>query len=178
MRIALGLLLFVTCAQAEPYFQHASLAPSNISGEVFIGAMKTNAGYCQETILPIFYRNAAPTDPWYKLSVAPLAIGWSAGGGSASGGVGPILDVGQQFIALFEAGVGVFSTTDKASIVNFFKCSPSATSCGSLSAGVLGNFTIEQNGQMTRTWKELVAHPIGYFIGPSVKFGGTGKVTQ
>ena len=169
-----ALLAVAVPSHAAPYFQHATLTPSSVQGELFVGMMKTNAGYCQETILPIFYNNAAPTDPWYKPSFAPLAVGWNAGGGSVSGGAGSVLDVGPQLISLFEQGVGLVSGGSKASVVSFFNCSASATACGSLSAGVIGNLTIENQGKMTTTWKELGAHPIGYFIGPSVKFGGNG----
>ena len=170
----LAALLVAAAPSHAQYFKHASLAPSSIQGQLFIGAMRTNAGYCQETILPIFYKNAAPIDPWYKPSFSPLAIGWSAGGGSVSGGAGSVLDVGPQLISLFEQGAGLFSPGSKASIVDFFNCSASATACGSLSAGVIGNLTIENQGKLTTTWKELGAHPLGVFIGPSVKFGGNG----
>lgn len=169
--LAAALLLAVQ-AQAAPYYSHAVLTPSSIKGELFVGAMKTNAGWSQETVAPIFFHNAAPTDPWYHPSSAPLVIGWSAGGGSVSGGIGSILDVGPQIIAGFEGVVGLFSGNGKASVVQFFNCATSATACGSLSAGAILNGTFEENGKLTTTWKQFGAHPVGYFVGPSVLFGG------
>jgi hypothetical protein len=171
--LLVALLVIVVSAKADPYFQHASLAPSNIQGEVVIGAMKTNAGYGQETILPLFYRNAAASDPWYKPSFAPLACGWSAGGQSVSGGCGMMVDVGPQLVMLIEEAAGLFSG-GKASATGFFNCGASSTACAAISTGVIGNLNIEDSGKLSTTWKELGAHPLGYFLGPSVKFGGNG----
>jgi hypothetical protein len=134
--------------------------------------MKTNAGFSQEMIAPVYYHNAASTDPWYKPSFAPLVVGWSAGGNNFSGGVGSVLDAGPQIISGFEGIVGLFSANGKANVVSFFNCAPSATACGTLSTGVLLNLTGERNGQITTTWKELGASPLGFFFGPSVLFGG------
>jgi hypothetical protein len=168
--IAALLLASVSAHAGTPYFQHAVLTPSSIQAEFFTGAMKTNAGVSQVTLLPLFYRNAAPTDPWYKPSFAPLVIGGSAGGGSASAELGSVIDVGPQIISGFEGIVGTFSAPAKASVVSFFNCSASATACGSLSAGILGNLNIEQGGKFSTTWKQLGAHPIGYIIDPSILF--------
>ena len=152
--------------------QWASLSPSKIQGELFVGALKTNAGTSQATLLPVCYYNAEPTDPWYKPSVTPLAIGWTSGGGSASALLGPVLDVGPQLLTGLEVAVGAFSPSAKASVTNFFTCAPTSTACGALSAGVLLNLNIEQGGKFSTTWKELGADPVAYFIGPSVHFAG------
>ncbi len=172
-KIIVYLLLSVSVpCLANPYLSHPVLTPSSIKGELFVGAMKTNAGWSQETIAPIFYHNAAATDPWYKPSIAPLVLGWSSGGGSVSGGIGSILDVGPQIISAFEGAVGLFSPSGKENVEAFFNCSASATACGSLSAGAILNGTFQEGGKITKTWKEFGSHPVGYFIGPSVLFGG------
>jgi hypothetical protein len=170
-KLLAALLLIASPALAAPYYQHPTLTPSSVQGELFVVPMWTNAGVVQETLAPAFYHNATPTDPWYHPSTA-FAFGWSAGGGNAFGGLGPVIDIGPQIIYAVEDGVGLFSTNGKANVVKFFNCSASATACGSLSAGVIANGTFESGGQFTRTWKQFGAHPVGYFLGPSVLFGG------
>ncbi len=171
--ITAALLVLAVSAQAgTPYYQHPVLTPSSIQGEIIVGPMRTNAGWSQESVAPIFYHNAAPTDPWYHPSSAPLVIGWSAGGGSVSGGLGSLVDVGPQIIYGFEGIVGAFSANGKASIVSFFNCSSAATACGSFTSGVIANGTFESGGKFSTTWKEVGAHPVGYLLALSASFGG------
>lgn len=165
------------CFAGDPFFQHADLTPSNIQGQAVLGWMHTNAGSSQVNELPIFYRNSTATDPWYKPSFSPLAIGWSVGGGNASGNAGSLIDFGPQLISAFEGGLGLFSSNAEASVINFFNCSASATACGALSAGLLANLTIEHNGQFSKGVHEMFAHPLGEFVGPSILFGGPGAVS-
>lgn len=171
MKSLIVALILAMPATATPYYQHPTFSQAGIQGELFIGTMRTNSGFNQETIAPVFYHNASSSDPWYHPSSA-FVIGWNTGSGNASGGVGPFLDIGPQIIYGLESAVGVFSSNGKANVIAFFACSPTATACGSLSAGAIANGTFESGGQMTRTWKEFGAHPVGYTIGPSVTFGG------
>lgn len=176
--IAVAALILAAAMPAKAqFFQHANLTPSNVQGELVVGGMYTNAGWNQVTELPIFYRNAAATDPWYVPSFSPLTIGGSAGGGNTSGNAGSLLDVGPQIISGVEGFVGLFSANGKTSVSNFFNCSSSATACAALSTGVLANFTIEENGQFSTSLHELFRHPVGYFIGPSILFGGPGNAS-
>ena len=173
--IALLLLsLVAVSAHATPYYQHPVLTPSSVQGELFVVPMWTNAGVVQETLAPAFYHNAAPTAPWYEPSTA-FALGWSAGGGNAYGGTGFVLDVGPQAIYGIEGVVGLVSANGEASVVKFFACSPTATACGTLSTGVMLNGTFESGGKPVTTLREFGAHPLGYFLGPSVRFGGPAK---
>jgi hypothetical protein len=171
-KILAAVLLGLAVPSFALTFQRASLSPSNVQGELFTGAMHTNAGLSQVTLIPIYYENAAPTAPWYRPSFAPLVVGGNSGNGSASAVLGAVADVGQQIIAAVESGVGYFSPSAKASVASFFNCSASSTACGALSAGILGNLNIEEAGKFSTTWKELGRHPIGYFIGPVIRFGG------
>ena len=155
---------------ADPYFQHAVLTPSSIQGQLFTGVVKTNAGISQETALPVFYRNVAATAPWYDLSWSPFAIGYSAGSGQAFANFGPILDVGPQITYGIEWVASAASASFGASTKSFFNCAPSSTACGALSAGVMANGTFEQGGQLVRTWHEFGAHPVAYFLGPTILF--------
>ena len=158
-------------ASSSAYFQHASLAPSDLQGELFTGPMRTNNGWSDVTLLPIFFRNAAASDPWYKPSFAPLVVGGGGGGGNTNLDLGSVVDVGPQIIRGVEFAVGLFSPTAKADVVSFFNCSAAATACAALSAGALANLTVEENGALVTTWKGLGRHPVGYFLGPSILFG-------
>ncbi|MDD5301490.1 MAG: hypothetical protein PHS14_00160 [Elusimicrobia bacterium] len=169
---ALFLLASPLVARAQ-YFQHVSLSPSHVQGELFTGAMKTNKGVGQVTLLPVFFRNAAASDPWYRPSFAPLVVGGGAGGGNTNLALGSVLDVGPQLIMGFEGAVGLFSAPAKTRVEGFFNCSASATACAALSAGVLANLNLEEDGRFSDTWKALGRHPVGYFIGPSLLFGGS-----
>lgn len=173
--LMIALFSINSSSHAESCFKHAIFTPSKIQGELFTGPMYTNSGLTQVTLIPIFYRNASASDPWYKPSFAPLVLGGSSGQGSASGVVGSVVDLGPQMIQGVELVAGVFSSSAKQSIVSFFNCSASATACGALSAGVLANLTLEENGKFTSTWHELGRHPAGYFLGPSILFGGVNK---
>lgn len=171
-KILFALVLGVLSAPAfaDPYFQHASLTPSNISGELFTGVVKTNAGISDETALPLFYRNVSSSSPWYQPSFSPLAVGYSAGGGTAFANIGPILDAGPQVTYGIEYLATAASASFGASTKAFFNCSTLANACGSLSVGVMANGTFEQNGQLVRTWHEFGAHPVAYFLGPTITF--------
>lgn len=171
MKKFLLLALLVPCAaSATPYFQHAVLTPSSIQGELFTGAIKTNAGVSQETALPILYRDVSPSAPWYDLSWSPLAVGYSAGSGQAFGNVGPVLDAGPQVTYGIEWLASAANASFGASTKAFFNCSAAANACGQLSVGVMANGTFEQQGQLVRTWHEFGAHPVGYFLGPTILF--------
>lgn len=159
-----------TCRPTTAYFQHACLSASGIQGQLIQGAVKTNASVQETTLLPAFYRNAKPTDPWWQPSMAPLAIGGSVGGGNAALNLGPVVDVGPQIIQGAEGLVGIFSAPAKSTMVQFFNCSASSTACGSLSVFLLANATIEQNGRFSRNWHELTAHPFGAGLGPAITF--------
>ena len=157
-------------AHADPYFQHAVLTPSAIQGELFTGVVKTNAGISDETALPLFYRNVSASSPWYQPSFSPLAVGYSAGGGTAFANIGPILDVGPQITYGVEWLASAASASFGASTKSFFNCAPSSTACGALSAGGMANGTFEQGGQLVRTWREFGVHPVAYFLGPTILF--------
>ena len=165
-----ALLALAASAHADPYYQHAVLTPSSVQGELFTGVVKTNAGISQETALPLFYRNAAPLSPWYQPSYSLLAIGYSAGSGQAFANIGPILDLGPQLTYGIEWLASAASASFGASTKAFLSCAPTATACGAISAGVMANGTFEQAGQLTHTWHEFGAHPIAYFLGPSITF--------
>jgi hypothetical protein len=168
--VVLMMALAAMSAKADPYYQHAVLTPSSIQGELFTGMVKTNAGYAQETALPLLYHNYSPEDPWYKPSHALLAVGYSAGGGSAFANLGPVLDVGPQLTYGIEWVAAAANASFGASTQAFFNCSAGATACGQLSAGVMANGTFEENGQLVRTWHEFGAHPVAYFVGPTILF--------
>jgi hypothetical protein len=172
MKSLLAVLLLASPVFATPYYQHAVLTPSSVQGELFTGVLKTNAPAANVTLAPIFYHNASADAPWYEPSSAPLVVGYSVGGGNASAVLGPILNFGPQFVYGIEGIVGQFSSAGEASVVSFFKCSPTTTACGSISVGILGNLNAENSGKFSTTWKEWGAHPVGYFFGPSVWFGG------
>lgn len=169
---AIALICFgSSAARAESFFQHADLTPSSIQGQFFTGASRTNKGWGQLTMMPLFFRNAAASDPWYKPSFSPLAIGGTFGHGDASLAAGAVVDVGPQIIMGMESVVGLFSDAGKTSVSSFFNCSAAATACAALSAGALANLTVEENGTFSRTLKEWGRHPVAYFIGPSLLFG-------
>ena len=170
MKLRYLFVLFLAVPAAAAPFQWASLTPSSIQGGLFTGAMKTNAGWSEETLLPLYYENAAPADPWYKPSAAPLVLGGGGGSGNANASVGSVLDVGPQFMAGLEQFVGLFSAKDQAAVTTFFNCKPAATTCAALSLGVVANLTLEQDGKFSTTFKEIGAHPVGYIVGPSVYF--------
>lgn len=172
MKLLLAFLILAVPASATPYYQHPILTQSSIQGEMFTGVLKTNAPAANATLVPLLYHNATVMDPWYEPSSSLLTIGYSVGGGNASAVLGPVLNFGPQFIYGIEALVGTVSDAGEAAVVGFFKCSVSATACGSLSAGLLVNLNAEEGGKFSTTWKEWGAHPVGYFIGPSVWFGG------
>lgn len=169
----LGVLLALATSPAHAgYYQHAVLTPSSVQGEMFTGVFKSNASAANATMAPIFYHNSSASDPWYEPSTAPLVVGYSVGGGNASALLGPVVNFGPQAIYGVEGLVGLFSDAAEASVVSFFKCSPATTACGSIAVGVLGNLNAEEKGKISTTWKEWGAHPVGYFLGPSVWFGG------
>jgi hypothetical protein len=172
-----SLLGFPGLAMASPYYQHASFLPSSVQGQLTLGLMRTNAGYQEVSELPIFYHTAAVNGAWYDLSHSPLACGGAVGRQSASFNCGAILDLGPQLIEGLEYLTGKFSLKAQAGLAQFFNCSASANACGTLSAGALSNVTVEDNGVLARGAHDLFKHPIGYFIGPSILFGGP-KATQ
>ena len=151
------------------YYKHAILTPSSVQGQVFEGAMRTNAGISQVTLLPAFYHNASATDAWYKPSSA-FVIGGTSGGGSASAVIGPMIDAGPQLISGIEGAAGLISPAAKTNIVSFFSCSPLANACGTISVAVLFNANLEQGGKFSTTLKEVGEHPLGFVLGPSVTF--------
>lgn len=151
------------------YYKHAILTPSSVQGELFTGAMRTNAGISQVTLLPAFYHNASATDAWYKPSSA-FVVGGTSGGGSASAVLGPMIDAGPQLISGIEGAAGLISPAAKTNIVSFFSCSPQANACGTISVAVLFNANLEQGGKFSTTLKEVGEHPLGFVLGPSVTF--------
>ena len=170
-RKAVSLLLAFAAvpAFASPYYQHAVLTPSAIQGELFTGAIRTNAGFSQETALPLFYHNS-DNAPWYEPSSSPLALGYSAGGGQTFVNVGPVVDFGPQLTYGVERLAAAASASFGKSTKAFFDCAANSTTCGTLSAGVMANGTFEQGGAMVKTWHEFGAHPVAYFLGPTIRF--------